>query len=88
MCELYGVQVIPHGWKTGILASCGPHFQTACPNAPFFEFISPHVYQSPLRERLVRPEPELAGGRMPLPSGVGLGIELDEEVVEIYRVRA
>jgi L-rhamnonate dehydratase len=88
MCELYGVQVIPHGWKTGILANCGRHFQAACPNAPFFEFISPHVYQSPLRERLVHPEPEIVGGRMALPSGVGLGIELDEDVVKTYRVRA
>ena len=35
MCELYGVQVIPHGWKTGILANCGRHFQAACPNAPY-----------------------------------------------------
>lgn len=85
MCELHGVQVIPHGWKTGILAASGRHFQAACPNAPYFEFISPHVYQSPLRERLVRPEPTLADGYMPLPAGAGLGVELDEEVVAAYR---
>lgn len=85
MCELYGVQVIPHGWKTGILAAAGRHFQAACPNAPYFEFISPHVYQSPLRERLVTPEPTLADGFMDLPTGSGLGIELDEEVMAAYR---
>ena len=88
MCELYGVQVIPHGWKTGILAACGRHFQAACPNAPYFEFISPHVYQSPLREKLVHPEPTVKSGRMPLPAGTGLGIDLDDRVVETYRVRA
>ncbi len=27
MCELYGVQVIPHGWKTGILAAAGATFR-------------------------------------------------------------
>jgi len=85
MCELYGVQVIPHGWKTGILAAAGRHFQAACPNAPYFEFISPHVYQSPLRERLVTPEPTLADGFMDLPTGSGLGVELDEEVMAAYR---
>ena len=68
MCELYGVQVIPHGWKTGILAAASRHFQAACPNAPYFEFISPDVYQSPLREKLVRPEPTVEDGYMALPT--------------------
>jgi L-alanine-DL-glutamate epimerase-like enolase superfamily enzyme len=87
MCELYGVQVIPHGWKTGILAAASRHFQAACPNAPYFEFISPHVYQSPLREKLVRPEPTIEEGTMALPTGAGLGVELDERIVDTYRVR-
>ena len=87
MCELYGAQVIPHGWKTGILAASSRHFQAACPNAPYFEFISPNVYQSPLREKLVYPEPSVKNGHMPLPTGIGLGVDLDERVVETYRVR-
>ncbi len=86
MCELYGVQVIPHGWKTGILAHCGRHFQAACPAAPLFEFISPHVYDSPLRRDLVSPEPTLEDGFMDLPTAPGLGIELNEAVVERYRI--
>jgi L-rhamnonate dehydratase len=85
LCELHGVQVIPHGWKTGILAQCGRHFQAACPASPLFEFISPHVYESPLRRDLVSPEPEIRDGLMDLPEGPGLGIELNEEVVRRYR---
>jgi len=88
MCELYGVQVIPHGWKTGILAAASRHFQAACPNAPYFEFISPEVYESPLRQKLVRPEPMVENGYMALPTGAGLGVELDVEVLETYRVRS
>jgi L-alanine-DL-glutamate epimerase-like enolase superfamily enzyme len=88
LCELHGVQVVPHGWKTGILAAAGRHFQAACPNVPYFEFISPHVYQSPLRERLVHPEPVVSDGRMELPKSPGLGIELDRTVVETYRVES
>jgi L-alanine-DL-glutamate epimerase-like enolase superfamily enzyme len=87
LCELAGVEVIPHGWKTGILAAAGRHFQAACPAVPYFEFISPFVYHSPLRRDLVRPEPEIRDGAMPLPAGAGLGIELDEATVEAYRVR-
>jgi L-rhamnonate dehydratase len=85
LCELHGVQVVPHAWKTGILAQCGRHFQAACPASPLFEFISPHVYESPLRRDLVSPEPEVQDGLMDLPDGPGLGIELNEEVVRRYR---
>jgi L-alanine-DL-glutamate epimerase-like enolase superfamily enzyme len=78
LAELYGVQVIPHGWKTGITAACGRHFQAATGNAPFFEFLSPELYDSALRRHLVGPEPTLADGKMALPEGPGLGVELNE----------
>ena len=86
MCELHGVQVVPHGWKTGITSAVGRHFQAACPAAPLFEYISPAVFDSRLRRELVSPEPEIVDGEMALPTGPGLGIELNEEVVERYRV--
>jgi len=88
LAELYGAKVIPHGWKTGILAACGRHFQASCPAAPLFELISPLVYESPLREGLVRPEPVVRDGFMELPEGPGLGVELDADTVERYRVGA
>ena len=86
MCELYGVQVVPHGWKTGITSAVGRHFQAACPAAPLFEYISPAVFNSQLRRELVSPEPEIVDGEMALPTGPGLGIELNEEAVERLRV--
>jgi L-rhamnonate dehydratase len=58
LCELFGAQVVPHGWKTGITSAVGRHFQTACPAAPLFEYISPKVFDSPLRRELVSPEPD------------------------------
>lgn len=87
MCELSGVEVIPHGWKTGILAHAGRHFQAACPAAPLFEFISPLVFDSPLRRDLIWPEPVMIGGYMDLPSAPGLGIELNLDIVERYLIR-
>lgn len=87
MAELYGVQVIPHAWKTGITAACGRHFQAATINAPFFEFLSPHLYDSPLRRDLVSPEPTLSEGRMALPDAPGLGVTLNEEIVRKYSLR-
>ena len=85
LAEYYGADVIPHGWKTGITAACGRHLQAACARIPVFEYISPAVFDSPLRRDLVSPEPTIEGGRMALPEGPGLGIELNEEAVERYR---
>ncbi len=87
MAELYGVQVIPHGWKTGITAACGRHFQAACPAAPIFEHLSPELFDSPLRRELVAPEPEIVDGRMALPEAPGLGVELNPDAVERYLIR-
>ncbi|MCX7349893.1 MAG: mandelate racemase/muconate lactonizing enzyme family protein [Alphaproteobacteria bacterium] len=84
-CELMGAEVVPHGWKTGITSAAGRHFQTACPAAPIFEYVSPHVFDSPMRRELVSPEPEVIDGFMTLPEGPGLGIELNEELVERWR---
>jgi L-alanine-DL-glutamate epimerase-like enolase superfamily enzyme len=49
LCELHGVQVVPHGWKTGITSAVGRDFRAACRPPPLFEYISPAVFDSPLR---------------------------------------
>jgi len=86
MCELAGAEVVPHGWKTGITSAAGRHFQAACPAAPVFEYVSPKVFDSPLRRELVSPEPAVVDGLMDLPTGPGLGIELNDELVARWRV--
>lgn len=85
LCELHGAEVVPHGWKTGITSAAGRHFQAACGPAPVFEYISPKVFDSVLRRELVSPEPSVVDGYMALPDRPGLGIELNEELVERYR---
>lgn len=85
LCEIMGAEVVPHGWKTGITSAAGRHFQAACPAAPVFEYVSPHVFDSPLRRELVSPEPVVVDGHMTLPTGPGLGIELNEELVARWR---
>ncbi|HEX3064072.1 MAG TPA: mandelate racemase/muconate lactonizing enzyme family protein [Dongiaceae bacterium] len=86
LCELYGAQVVPHGWKTGITSAVGRHFQAACPAAPLFEYVSPQVFDSPLRRELVSPEPTISDGFMALPTAPGLGIELNDDLVERWRI--
>ena len=84
-CELMGAEVVPHGWKTGITSAVGRHFQAACPASPVFEYVSPHVFHSPMRRELISPEPAVVDGFMALPDGPGLGIQLNEELVARWR---
>ena len=83
---LHGALVIPHCWKTGITAAAARHYQAATSNAPWIESFHPALFASRLREKLVAPEPEVVDGRVALPDGPGLGIDLVDEVVERYRV--
>jgi len=80
-CELHGVEVMPHGWKTGITAAAGQHFHAAVRNAKYFEYLHPSLYESALREHLVKPEAEVVNGEIALPDRPGLGIELNEDFI-------
>ena len=86
LAAYHAATVIPHGWKTGITAAAGRHFHAATVNSPTFEFLSPLLWDSPIRSELVHPEPEIRDGSMELPQGPGLGVELDEDAVARYRV--
>jgi L-rhamnonate dehydratase len=88
LAALEGIQVIPHGWKTGITVAAAIHFQAATANAPYIEAFVPELFPSPLRSRLAVPEPlaPLENGLLPLPTAPGLGVELAADVVEEFRV--
>ena len=86
LAELHGALVIPHCWKTGVTAAASRHFQAATPNAPWVEMFHPALFDSVLRRELTGPEPEIVEGTIALPSASGLGIEVDEAVVERYRI--
>lgn len=77
-CNLKGVQVIPHGWKTGITASCGITYHIASTGGKYFEYLHPELYKSPMRAELVTPEATLVNGQYKKPNASGLGIELNE----------
>ena len=78
------MQVIPHAWKTGITAACGQHFQASTINAPHVEYLSPHLFDSPLRQDLAVYDPPIVDGRMKLPEAPGLGTSLNEACVKQY----
>lgn len=82
----HGAEVVPHGWKTGITVAAQRHFQAATPCCPLIETLHPGLFDSVLRSTLTGPEAAVVDGALPLPASPGLGVTVDEAVVERYRV--
>jgi L-alanine-DL-glutamate epimerase-like enolase superfamily enzyme len=79
-----GVETVPHAWKSGIIKAASLHVNAVLPDALFQEYCIANtpINQSLTRERL----PIDADGMVAVPTGPGLGVELDDEVVARYRV--
>jgi L-rhamnonate dehydratase len=78
--------VVPHHYSTGILGTASLHVNASIPNALFQETPAPGE-GSILNTDLVRPQVQLDGdGCVIIPRGPGLGIELNTEIFNRYRV--
>jgi D-galactarolactone cycloisomerase len=90
LANAYGVTVVPHVWGSGIavatalqaIAAIPPIPHTANPipllNEPVVEFDRKH---NPLRDELLEHTFELVDGRLPVPSGPGLGVTVRESAL-------
>jgi L-alanine-DL-glutamate epimerase-like enolase superfamily enzyme len=83
-----GRLVVPHAWNTGITAATAIHLSAVSANCPYVEYLPPSMFEAGLRKDLLASEPKLVDGIIPLPETPGLGVELDPDAVEHYRVRS
>lgn len=81
-----GKLVVPHAWNTGITTAAAVQLAAASANCPYIEYLPPSMYTAGLRKDLLASEPALVDGIIPLPEAPGLGIELDLDAVEHYRI--
>jgi L-rhamnonate dehydratase len=80
----HGVETVPHAWKSGIIKAASLHVNAVLPDGIFQEYC---VADTPINQLLVKERmPVDADGFIAVPTGPGLGIELDEDVLERYRV--
>jgi L-rhamnonate dehydratase len=80
----HGVETVPHAWKSGIIKAASLHVNAVLPDGSFQEYC---VADTPINQTLVKERmPVDADGFIAVPTGPGLGIELDEDVLERYRV--
>lgn len=78
-----GVEVVPHCFSTGILVASSLHFAAVLDQA---ETISEYsVADSPLVSELVGEPFHLVDGTLAVPTGPGLGVTLDDAVLERLR---
>ena len=59
------------------------HWISTVPDGDLVEYC---LRPSPLMRKLVANLPPVVEGRVPVPTGLGLGIELDEDVLEEFLV--
>jgi L-alanine-DL-glutamate epimerase-like enolase superfamily enzyme len=74
---------VNHSFKSGIAIAASLHALAAVPGGEMFEFC---MSDSPLRHDLTHERFELRDGHVNAPQAPGLGVTVNEEVVERYRV--
>jgi L-alanine-DL-glutamate epimerase-like enolase superfamily enzyme len=74
---------VPHAWKSGILWAATVHFAATLAEVPFVEYT---VATSPLRRDLSRTDVQVVDGMTSVPNTPGLGVDLNEDIIERYRI--
>jgi L-alanine-DL-glutamate epimerase-like enolase superfamily enzyme len=74
---------VPHAWLTDILKAASLHLNAYLMDARFLEY---NVSTGSLLNTLCTNPIRMVKGRIPVPQGPGLGVEVDEERVAHYRV--
>ena len=83
MAERANVLVIPHSWSSDLLTAASLHLNAFQRRAVFIEF---NTSQGPLSRELVKNPLRMQDGFLEVPSTPGLGVEVNHDVIEKYRI--
>lgn len=83
MAERANRLVIPHSWSSDLLTAASLHLTAFQRRAEFVEF---NTSQGPLSRTLVKEPLRMEDGYLRVPNGPGLGVEVNDRVIERYRV--
>lgn len=90
LASTYGVEIVPHTWGTGIAFHAAMHFIANLEAIPG-RLHSPDLYieydrtENGIRETLTSPPIEMQEGFIKIPTGPGLGIEVNEAAIHQFR---
>ncbi|MBM3737730.1 MAG: mandelate racemase/muconate lactonizing enzyme family protein [Acidobacteria bacterium] len=83
MAEMANRRVIPHSWSSDLLTAASLHLNAFQRRPVLVEF---NTSQGPLSRALARNPLRLEDGYLRVPEEPGLGVEVDQEAVERYRI--
>jgi L-alanine-DL-glutamate epimerase-like enolase superfamily enzyme len=78
--------IVPHCWKTGLSVTATAHLAFNTPHCAFIEYLPPQLCVETLRRELVQEGFDFVGGRILPPKRPGLGIEVNMDVLQRYKV--
>ena len=78
-----GRLVVNHSYSTDIDQAAALHFLACMPHTEMLEFC---VESGPLRSQLARNPLQAVDGWVPVPEEPGLGVEINEDIIERYAV--
>lgn len=92
LAALHGVRLVPHVWGTAVQIAASLQFiATMAPNPPRPEPIEPIFEfdrtENPFRQAVVKTPLEHERGVMRIPSGPGLGIEIERAALEQFALK-
>ncbi len=84
LAQAFGMTVIPHVFSSAVASIANMHFIASLPNAGLLEFDqNPNPLRTELFEESIQP---MADGTVCLPERPGLGVTLNQETVDRYRI--
>ena len=83
MAEFHGLRVVNHFYSTPVNLAAGLHWLASRKSSFIVEYC---VEETPIRMQLVKQDINAKDGFITVPEEPGLGVELNEDVVEKYRV--
>ncbi|MGE0253441.1 MAG: mandelate racemase/muconate lactonizing enzyme family protein [Alphaproteobacteria bacterium] len=92
LASAHGVECVPHAWGSAIGLAATLHFIATLPDQPPSLFPAPLMLEfeqeeNPFRDRLAVTPIVQRDGYVAIPTGPGLGIEIDRSVLDAYRVK-
>ncbi|MFB8167049.1 mandelate racemase/muconate lactonizing enzyme family protein [Kitasatospora purpeofusca] len=83
LASAFHVDIAPHGVGSGVSLCAALQLCAATPNLRTYEY---NRLPNPIRESILLNPPKFADGALVVPTGPGLGFELDEDAVDRYIV--
>jgi L-alanine-DL-glutamate epimerase-like enolase superfamily enzyme len=83
LAHINNIMWVPHNWSTAVNTAASLHLAVSSPDGFLCEY---KQEPNPLVHDLVKEKFEVKNGKLQVPEGPGLGIDLNEKVIKKLRV--